>query len=89
MYYHKSEKDDISVIEVLLDLAFKLPKYGFRKLFTYIRRSGNDWKDKKVYRVYKLMKLNRKRKEKQKLPSRVKQSLINQVQINQSWSMFF
>ena len=43
----------------------------------------------KVYRVYKLLKLNRKRKGKRRLPSRVKQPLLKQEQINQSWSMDF
>jgi putative transposase len=89
MYYYKSQKDDTAVIEALQDLAFKHPTYGFRKLFAYIRRSGNEWNHKKVYRVYKLLTLNRKRKGKRRLPSRVKQPLVKQEQINQSWSMDF
>ena len=89
MYYYKSQKDDTAVIEALQDLAFKHPTYGFRKLFAYIRRSGNEWNHKKVYRVYKLLKLNRKRKGKRRLPSRFKQPLVKQEQINQSWSMDF
>ena len=39
--------------------------------------------------MYKLLKLNRKRKGKRRLPSRVKQPLVKQEQINQSWSMDF
>jgi putative transposase len=89
MYYYKSQKDDTEVIEVLQDLAFKHPTYGFRKLYAYIRRSGKQWNHKKIYRVYKLLKLNRKRKGKRRLPSRVKQPLVKQEQINQSWSMDF
>ena len=84
-----SKKNDIDVIEVLQDLAFKHPTYGFRKLYAYIRRSGKQWNHKKIYRVYKLLKLNRKRKGKRRLPSRVKQPLVKQEQINQSWSMDF
>ncbi len=60
MYYFKSQKDDTEVIEVLQDLAFKHPIYGFRKLYAYIRRSGKQWNHKRIYRVYKLLKLNRK-----------------------------
>jgi putative transposase len=89
MYYYKSQKDDTEVIEVLQDLAFKHPTYGFRKLYAYIRRSGKQWNHKRIYRVYKLLKLNRKRKGKRRLPSRVKQPLVKQEQINQSWSMDF
>jgi putative transposase len=89
MYYYKSQKDDTEVIEVLQDLPFKHPTYGFRKLYAYIRRSGKQWNHKRIYRVYKLLKLNRKRKGKRRLPSRVKQPLVKQEQINQSWSMDF
>jgi putative transposase len=39
--------------------------------------------------VYKLLKLNRRRKAKRRLPSRVKQPLVKQEHINQSWSMDF
>jgi putative transposase len=52
MYYYKSQKDDMAVIEALQDLAFKHLTYGFRKLFAYFRRSGNTWNHKRVYRVY-------------------------------------
>jgi putative transposase len=89
MYYYQSQKDDTEVIEILQDLAFKHPTYGFRKLYAYIRRSGKQWNHKRIYRVYKLLKLNRKRKGKRRLPSRVKQPLVKQEQINQSWSMDF
>ncbi|WP_394342708.1 IS3 family transposase [Sandaracinomonas limnophila] len=88
-YYYQSKKDDTEVIEVLQDLAFKHPSYGFRKLFAYSRRAGNVWNHKKVYRVYKLLKLNRKRKGKRRLPARVKQPLATQKNVNAIWSMDF
>lgn len=84
LFYYRSRKDDAEVIAALQELAFKHPSYGFRKLFAYIRRSGKDWNHKRVYRVYKLLKLNRKRKGKRRLPARVRQQ-----QVNQSWSMDF
>jgi putative transposase len=89
MFYYKSQKDDTAVIEALQDLAFKHPTYRFRKLFAYLRRSNNTWNHKRVYRVYKLLKLNRKRKGKRRLPSRDKQPLAKQELINQSWSVDF
>ena len=82
MYYYKSQKDDTEVIEALQDLSFKHPTYGFRKLFAYIRRSGKPWNHKRIYRGYKLLKLNRKRKGKRRLPSRIKQPLVKQELIN-------
>ena len=86
-YYYDSLKDDGEVINLLQDLAFAHPSYGFRKLFAYIRRAGKSWNHKKVYRVYKLLKLNKKRRGKRRLPARVKQPLTQQTAINKSWRM--
>ena len=88
-FYYRSSKDDQDVIDALQELAFKHPTYGFRKLFAYIRRGGKSWNHKKVYRVYKLLKLNKKRKGKRRLPARIKQPLTQQTTINRSWSMDF
>jgi len=88
-FYYISQKDDTEIIAALQELAFKHPSYGFRKLFAYLRRSGKTWNHKKVYRVYKLLKLNKRRKGKRRLPARVKQPLEQAATINQSWSMDF
>jgi len=88
-FYYNSKKDDSEIIQALQELAFKHVHYGFRKLFTYLRRSGKSWNHKKVYRVYKLLKLNKRRKGKRRLPSRVKQPSTQQTSINNSWSMDF
>ena len=83
-FYYERKKDDSEVIEALQELAFKHPTYGFRKLFAYLRRDGKLWNHKRVYRIYKLLKLNRKRKGKRRLPARVKQPLAQQSLVNQS-----
>lgn len=88
-YYYQSIKDDTEVIDVLQELAFKHPSYGFRKLFAYIRRSGKLWNHKKVYRVYKELKLHKRRKGKRRLPVRVKEPLEQATTVNQVWSMDF
>ena len=88
-YYYQSKKDDKEVIAALQQLTEQHPTYGFRKLFAYIRRSGHSWNHKKVYRVYRLLKLNKKRRGKRRLPTRVKQPLQQQSDINQNWSMDF
>lgn len=71
------------------ELAFAHPSYGFRKLFAYLRRSGKNWNHKKVYRIYKLLKLNKRRKGKRRLPARIKQPLQKQETVNTTWSMDF
>jgi len=37
----RSKRDDQELSEALQELAFKHSSYGFRKLFAYLRRSGN------------------------------------------------
>jgi putative transposase len=88
-FYYVSKMNDAEVIDSLEDLAFKHPSYGFRKLFAYIRRSGKQWNHKKVYRVYKLLKLNKKRKGKRRVPARIKQPLEKQLTMNSIWSIDF
>jgi putative transposase len=88
-FYYTSKRDDSEVIEALQELAFKHPTYGLRKLFAYLRRAGKPWNHKRVRRIYKLLKLNKKRKGKRRLPTRVKQPLQQQNTINSNWSMDF
>jgi putative transposase len=77
------------VIAALQELAAAHPVYGFRKLLAYMIRAGKKWNHKRVYRVYKLLKLNKKRRGKRRLPARTKQPLLQQAELNSSWSMDF
>ena len=86
-FYYSNKRDDKELIEALQELAFKHPSYGFRKLLAYLRRSGKPWNHKKVCRVYKLLNLNKKRRGNRRLPARVKQPLVQQERIKNSWSM--
>jgi putative transposase len=88
-YYYKSVKDDTEVIDALQKLSSDHPTHGFRKLFAYLRRDGYEWNHKKVYRVYRQLKMNRRRKGKRRLPARIKQPLLQPALENASWSMDF
>ncbi len=77
------------MITALQDLAAVHPSYGFRKLLACLKRAGKVWNHKRVYRIYKLLKLNKKRRGKRRLPARVKQPLVQQQELNSSWSMDF
>lgn len=68
--YRPALWDDLLVIEALLQLAERYPRYGSGKLFAVVRRHGYRWNHKRVYRVYCLLKLNLRRKGKKRLPSR-------------------
>ena len=54
-----------------------------------IRNLGYLWNHKKIYRVYKSLGLNIKRKTKKRLPERIKTPLQNLSSINDVWSMDF
>jgi len=88
MYSYESKRNDAPVIEQLQALAEKHPTEGFWKMFYRMRRN-NTWNHKRVHRIYKLMKLNIRRKAKKRLPARVKQPLVVPQGTNITWSMDF
>lgn len=87
--YKKVAKDDTALMAALEELVSKHPTIGFWKCYYRLRRKGNACNHKRLYRVYKLLKLNIRRKIKRRLPQRVKQPLVVPEALNQSWSMDF
>ncbi len=69
--------------------AERYPRYGFKKLFQVLRRQGKSWNHKRVHRIYCLLKLNFRRKGKQRLPVRNPAPLATPEAMNQSWSIDF
>ena len=65
------------------------PGYGFGKLFKTLRRQGHRWNHKRVYRVYCLLKLNKRREGKRRLPSRHPEPLVVPPTANVCWSVDF
>jgi len=74
------------VVQVLTEAAERYPRYGFKKLFQVIHRQGNIWNHKRVHRIYCLLKLNVRRKGKQRLPVR---NPATPEALNQSWPIDF
>lgn len=89
MWYYHSKKDDAEVMEKLDKLAEALPHRGFDTYFGRIRQEGYEWNRKRVLRVYRKMKLQMRRKRKKRLPSRIKEPLLQPLQPNLVWSMDF
>lgn len=88
-YYYQPRKDDSPVIEKLREYADRMPNRGQDEYCKLIRKEGLIWNHKRVKRVYKLMKLNIKRKGKRRLPNRLKVALEVPSQMNYTWSMDF
>ena len=63
------------LIEALRSLADSHPRRGFWKYYKMLRRAGRAWNHKRLYRVYCEMKLNHRRRAKQRVPVREPQPL--------------
>jgi putative transposase len=77
------------VTQRLTEVAERYPRYGSKTLFQVVRRQGHVWNHKRVHRVYCLLKLNFRRKGKQRLPVRNLAPLATPEALNQSWSIDF
>ena len=80
---------DRSLAEALSELAHQKPGLGFWKLFRRLRRQGHRWNHKRVWRVYCLLKLNRRRRVKKRIPARDPMPLMVPARPNQVWSADF
>ena len=77
------------MIAALTTLVEKYPKNGFWLLFNRLQRQGYPWNHKRIYRVYKALGLNIKRRTKKRIPKRIKQPLQELFKPNEQWSMDF
>jgi len=77
-----------TVIHALTELAERYPRYGFKKL-SQLRRQGNACNHKRIHRIYCLLKLNFRRKGKQRLPAHNSASLATSQALNQYWAIDF
>lgn len=88
-HYRPDNTRDEPVITALQAAAERYPRYGFPKLFQVLRRQGYMWNHKRIHRIYCLLKLNFRRKGKQRLPVRNPSPLATPEALNQSWSVDF
>jgi len=59
--YRPRPNGDGEIIKLLWELAHGRPEQGFGKLFRRLRRLGQAWNHKRVYRVYCALKMNKRR----------------------------
>ena len=69
-FYYIEKKDDKEIIDAIKEAS----EFGdgFWKIFSRLRNSGKCWNHKRVYRVYKLMRFNKRSRLRKRLPSRIK-----------------
>ena len=87
--YKPKPKDDTEIVKALAELVENHSDLGFRKFFDMLRARGEPWNHKRVYRVYKAMKLNKRKKFKRRLPSRNPEPLEVPEGPNVCWSVDF
>lgn len=91
-YYRKPVDKAIKeapVIDALNTIIAKHGRWGFGLCFDRLRNQGYPWNHKKVWRVYKDMKLNMPRRTKKRLPKLPKQPLVAPILPNHIWSLDF
>jgi putative transposase len=80
-------KDDAPVIAAIEGYIGANQQHGFDKLYPVVRRLG--FGKTVLYRVYKALRLNKKRRGKRRVPARIKEPLAVPAGPNEVWSLDF
>jgi putative transposase len=89
-YRHQPQKtDDEKIIKLLMEIAECKPRWGFKKMYDYLKLQGYSWNHKKVRWIYRKLGLNIRVKPKKRLPSRNPKPLTEPEEANISWSLDF
>jgi len=87
--YVRKKANDLEIQNQLVQIGEDHPRWGFKKMAATLRKQGNPWNHKKMYRIYCEMGLNLRVKPKKRLPSRNPQPLIQPETVNACWSLDF
>jgi putative transposase len=80
-------RQDEPVIQAIQGYLADNPMHGFDKLYPAVRADGLG--KCRLYRVYKALRLNIRRKGKRRLPARIKAPLVVPARPNEVWSADF
>lgn len=86
--YCPVKNNDQIIIERLKELAVEYPRYGYLMLHELLKREGLVINRKRTYRLYKLLELQVRTKQRKKL-LRPRLPMELPASINQRWSMDF
>lgn len=87
--YERIRKDDPEVILKIKDLSERRRRFGYRRLYTLLKREGVVMNLKKFRRIYKEQKLSLKFRKGRKVRSMPRAPMEVPVKSNQRWSMDF
>ncbi len=80
---------DAELIAAIAGFVEAHPSRGFWKCSDQLRKTHPDWNPKRIYRVYKAMKLNLRRAAKRRLPKRERVALYVPALPDMIWSVDF
>ena len=80
---------DAELIAALAGLVEERPSRGFWKCRAFLRRSHPQWNHKRIYRVYRAMRLNLRRAARKRLPKRDRAALYVPRLPDTVWSVDF
>lgn len=88
MIYYKSKRNDQLVIDAVLSIATKHPRYGCPTITRMIRRQ-HQWNHKRIERIYDKLQLKWRKRGRKRIPNRIKQPLVQPLLPNVTWSIDF
>jgi putative transposase len=86
-YAPRRPRDDRPIVAAIQRYVEDNPTQGFDKLYPALRAEG--FGKCRLYRVYRALRLNIKRRGKRRLPARVKMPLVIPAEPNEVWSADF
>lgn len=86
-YVPPRPRNDGPVIAAIEGYVHDNPRHGFDKLYSVLR--GHGFGKCRLYRVYRALRLNIRRRGKRRLPARIKVPLVIPAQPNEIWSADF
>ena len=89
-YERKLSDENKLICELLIGLTQNQRNWGFGLCFLYLRNvKGHGWNHKRVYHIYRELKLNLRIKPRKRLKREKPETLAVPNAINQIWSMDF
>lgn len=89
-YYYRSIRESDETLEsALLALVEKHNRWGFPKCRQRLKAMGYRWNHKRIYRVYRQLKLHLRPKKRKRLPPREARPLVVPSAVNTCWSIDF